>query len=116
MSEKLTIGKQTDRLSIGEMHEKYNLPEIMQKEQETWKIKDIPPPPVKLFQALENANRQNYTSLESHYFPERKFRRDSKWPGRGIKLQDDFWRLLKEDRFPKDSSQLYQMWFLIDNI
>ncbi len=115
MSERL-IGKNTkDQLSIQEMHEKYNLPEIMSTEQEAWKKKDIPLPPNELFEVLDRAHEKGYTTLEPHYFPEREFTQESKWPGKGIKPEDYFFRLIKSGELPQDSNQLYEMWFLIDN-
>lgn len=112
MSERL--GHNPNRISLKEKEDCVQT--LMRREQETWGLKDIPPPPDGLFEVLNKAHEKGYTTLKPHYFPERKFTENSEWPGRKIKPGKWYWDFIRNGQLPKVSSRLQDMWFLFDTI
>lgn len=94
--------------------EKYQVVKLIQREQKAWGLKDIPPPPDELFEVLNRANEQGYTTLEPHYFPERKFTKDSKWSENHLILHDHFLYFIRKGMLSTDATNLHEMWALID--
>ncbi len=79
-----------------------------------WRVKDIPAPPAALFEVLERARKEGFTSFEPFYEQRKQFKKNSKFPGRGIKPEDWFWQNIQNGNIDQDAAHLHGTWTLID--
>lgn len=85
---------------------------LIGSEQAAWGEKSIPRPPDALFDVLANA-RSIELRLAPHYFPARKYTKESSWPGMGVKPAG-FLEMIKRGDLPATAARLPGVWALFD--